>query len=259
MDVRSYEEVYLSSETLPESAIAIVCNTLLALVAIGFMSLRATISRSETDPKFHIYCVHWYGVICPTSNFSTLPSLGFCIVSVFFQIQALRSIVSVASGLHGSGVSEIVAARAIDSVQDQYRGWRTAQFMGSVAASVLCTSQIVTRMIVMRAKASKRQHPRSCEQREPPIHHIHRRNVVLDSFLPFTMVAVAGILLRGRVYDNVLPAAGQLERTLLPASDLNHLTHVIWNHSSALGSQLILFQILSGRTWLSNPVSLCVP
>ncbi|KAH6902128.1 hypothetical protein BKA70DRAFT_1521256 [Coprinopsis sp. MPI-PUGE-AT-0042] len=226
MDARSYEEVHLSSETLPESAIAIACSAVLALVAIGLMTMRATIAWN------HNRVLKWI----PTVTY--IVYIAVCTVSVGFQIRVLRSVVATASELHGSGVSEIVAARAIDVVQDQYRWWRTAEFLGSVLASVAGTILISTRMILSNSKASKRQDHLS--PGHPPISHTQKRIVVLESWLPFTLIAIAGVLLKGRMQDVVWPPVGYLEEALLPSSDLNHLMHVLWAHSLALAVQVYL-------------------
>ncbi|KAH6902132.1 hypothetical protein BKA70DRAFT_674623 [Coprinopsis sp. MPI-PUGE-AT-0042] len=222
----SYQDMYNERESILDSASRIGCNHAASLVGVAFLISRATITWNHTH----------YSRWIPSAAYMLY--LGVCIASTFFQVDALRRLSRAASDLwdQNGSVSIWDAVEVTDPLQKSFKWWRKAEFMGSVAVSVISALMIAGPRLWSLWRL-----------REP---HGYRMVISLESgvVLGGVVIGAIGVFLKSRERDeNPIPFPGGFE----PTPDVTYLMHAIWISTLAISSQSILFQLVS-RTTLSS-------
>ncbi|KAH6902133.1 hypothetical protein BKA70DRAFT_1435294 [Coprinopsis sp. MPI-PUGE-AT-0042] len=115
----------------------------------------------------------------------------------------------------------------------------------SVVVSIVTTVMISARLVLME-KQMKRLALRSGTFRSV----LPYRQVIallLESAVPFTLVGVAGAIITGLI--NARNSEYSRAVSVFP------FIMVLWTNALALGPQVIIFRIISGTKWSSNPTT----
>ncbi|KAH6869102.1 hypothetical protein BKA70DRAFT_1491424 [Coprinopsis sp. MPI-PUGE-AT-0042] len=226
IDSKSYHELSNAVGTANEGAFLVSSKVLLALVGNGFMAWRATTIWNVN--RF----VKWM------ASAAYLFYTGVCILSVAFQVHALRSLEASAPVIDfEQGYSWSLGDSPINPMlQGIFRQWRAVEFSASVGFNAILAVLICARFI----STTKSQGPRTRRWAALFEPVTYRRWIIalLNSALPFTLLGIAGLLSRGQINSENYGAYTGI--------DINNLMHTLWNQVLALGTQVMLFRILSG-------------
>ncbi|KAH6869099.1 hypothetical protein BKA70DRAFT_1578872 [Coprinopsis sp. MPI-PUGE-AT-0042] len=228
IDSRSYHDLFNAVGTANECAALIGCKGLLALVGNGFMAWRAVTIWSASPSVKRL----------ASAAFTCY--IGICVLSVAFQVHALRSLAAAAPVLdfdhsHRWSLGDSPINPMLQAI---FRRWRVVEFATSVGFNAILAASIYARLISMAKSQEPR--PRSATASfEFPVTCRRLSIALLDSALPFSLLGIAGLLSRGHIYASENFATS-------PMIDITDLTHTLWNQVLALGTQVMLFRILSG-------------
>ncbi|KAH6902158.1 hypothetical protein BKA70DRAFT_1568004 [Coprinopsis sp. MPI-PUGE-AT-0042] len=224
----SYHDLSNAVGTANECAALIGGKGLLALVGNGFMVWRAaTIWNANLSVK-QLASAAFTGYV------------GVCIFSVAFQVHALRSLAAAAPliDFNQSYGWSLGDSPINPMLQGIFRQWRVVEFAASVGFNAILSALTCARLI-STMKSQEPRSGRSAASFEFPVTCRRLSIALLDSALPFALLGIAGLLSRGHIYASENFATS-------PMIDITDLTHTLWNQLLALGTQVMLFRILSG-------------
>ncbi|KAH6902130.1 hypothetical protein BKA70DRAFT_1307328 [Coprinopsis sp. MPI-PUGE-AT-0042] len=234
IDARSYQEVLGCRGTARQSTVAAGLNSAVTLIGVTFMVWRAT--SIWHDNRLLSYM----------ARLGFILHIGVTAISFWYQVEALTRVARVAlAEVHSENLETVlVEENVVAPIQKVYHWWRTAELLASVGASVLSSVLIIMRLALNKEIAGDRGSLR------------RGLHLLIESSLPFTLLGVAEVFSRRRISEInfLLPGHSILMSYASPYA--NHFMQVLWTNGSVLGPQLILFRILLGKTWTSNPIPL---
>ncbi|KAH6880291.1 hypothetical protein BKA70DRAFT_1447337 [Coprinopsis sp. MPI-PUGE-AT-0042] len=219
-----------------ESAMTWGCTAALALLGDAFLVWRATIIWS------HKRMLKWVPSVVLAIYF------GISATSWVFKMRTFKHKLSVffeASYREELSPEQIYRIRL---AQAAFQRWYIADFTVSVGVSVVTTTMICIRVLLMKRTIERLTGKGEGFQSSMPYSRVI--TPLLESALPFTLVGVAAA-----ISTAISTAHSGRDKV---ASDVYLVMLVIWYNSLALGPQLIIFRILSGKTWTSNPTTMVV-
>ncbi|KAH6902148.1 hypothetical protein BKA70DRAFT_1435306 [Coprinopsis sp. MPI-PUGE-AT-0042] len=219
-----------------EHVLSYGCTTALSLAGDAFLAWRATVIWNHHRG---LRCVPGvvYGLYC-----------GVCVASLLSKARALKgeSVLNPSSQLKvGTNPDTMLKVdQAIGHVQAVYRVWRTVDFAMSVGVNIVTTAMITARLLLMERNMHRITSRSPTFKAGLPYRQIIA--LLLESALPFTAIGVVAAVLSG-VND---PSDDTGSRKAVHAFPV---MMALWTNSLALSPQLIIFRIISGTTWTSNP------
>ncbi|KAH6869087.1 hypothetical protein BKA70DRAFT_1242585 [Coprinopsis sp. MPI-PUGE-AT-0042] len=134
-------------------------------------------------------------------------------------------------------------AATFEPFQAAYQWWRAADYGGSVAVSLVATALIGVHVYLEQGVTGS---------------VMGATTILVETGFPSTLIGFAGFFLSGAVDDGSgldPPLREAWISSYNRALSINCLMHNTWTNTLALGCQIILFQVLSNATWVSNPKS----
>ncbi|KAH6902121.1 hypothetical protein BKA70DRAFT_1567982 [Coprinopsis sp. MPI-PUGE-AT-0042] len=215
-----------------EAALSFGCTVVLALVGDAFLVWRATIIWS------HDHRVRWI----PAAVY--LLYLSVCIVSSVFKVVSFQDYPT----LKSPALTIVLDADGITQDQQLRRStiqaWRIADFATSVLVSAVTTTMICIRLVLMKKEMKRVEE--ACSQFKSAIPYRRVITLLVESALPFNVVGAVGAISMASIGH---------DSSLTRAVILSTVMTVVWINCLALGPQLIIFRIISGVTWTSNPTT----
>ncbi|KAH6902183.1 hypothetical protein BKA70DRAFT_1229226 [Coprinopsis sp. MPI-PUGE-AT-0042] len=231
MDAKSFTSSAMF-KTAIESKIASACKITIELVGGAFMIWRASIAWS------HNRILRWI----PSAVYGAY--FGLCVTSIYFQIKSLNRVAEATLVLPSTVQDNLTLdAATFEPFQVAYQWWRAADYGGSVAVSLVATAFIGVRVYLVQGATGS---------------VMGATTILVETGFPSTLIGFAGLFLSGAADDGgrLDPSLREVWRsTYSRALSINCLMHNTWTNTLALGCQVILFQVLSDATWVSNPKS----
>ncbi|KAH6869104.1 hypothetical protein BKA70DRAFT_1491427, partial [Coprinopsis sp. MPI-PUGE-AT-0042] len=159
-------------------------------------------------------------------------SFAVCIASFLSKLRALCHMRDAPGG-----------AADLRRAHISYQSWRIADFSMSVVVSIVTTTMIGARLVLMQRKMERLSEQTGGTFRSTlPYQQIFA--LILESALPFTLVGVVTAICAGTidVRNNTYRWSVHAFPFLM----------VLWTNALSLGPQLIIFRVISETTWTSN-------
>ncbi|KAH6869084.1 hypothetical protein BKA70DRAFT_378108 [Coprinopsis sp. MPI-PUGE-AT-0042] len=221
-----------------EQAISFVCTATLSLVGDAFLAWRATVIWGH------------HPVLKPIPAAVYIINLGVCVASTLFKFRAVQVHAIAVEGMlpllergRFDWDDEKHFFEVTQGAQMIHQAWRITDFSSSVMVNIVTTTLIGTRILIMRKRMKRLAKTSAVFTSTLPYGYLTA--LLLESSLPFTLLGIAGAILTG-LLD---PASN----TYNPAMHAFPIVIVLWTNALALGPQLIIYRIVSGTTWTSNP------
>ncbi|KAH6902120.1 hypothetical protein BKA70DRAFT_1307306 [Coprinopsis sp. MPI-PUGE-AT-0042] len=213
-----------------EAALSFGCTTVLALVGDAVLVWRATIIWS------HDHRVRWIPIAV------YLLYLGVCIISSVFKSLSFQGYPPLKSLEFMTGSDIEVLTQDQQLRRSTIQAWRITDFAMSVVVSVVTTTMICIRLLLMKKKIDRIG--KGCSQLMSTLPYSRLITFLVESSLPFNVVgAIGAISMAGIGHESSLTWGLAFSTVMM----------VLWINCLALGPQVIIFRILSGTTWTSNP------
>ncbi|KAH6880272.1 hypothetical protein BKA70DRAFT_1575876 [Coprinopsis sp. MPI-PUGE-AT-0042] len=225
--------------SLWETGISFGCTTALTLVGDAFLVWRATVVWS------HRPILKWFPILLYICSFAV------SMASSFFQWRSLHVILANSASTStplGPGQQENMAnsnPHHIAHVRATYQFWRVADFSMSVAVSVVTTTLIIARLLLLQRRLKNLSVNSVALRSTLPYRQIIA--LVLESALPFTLVGVIGAIATAFIDPEGIRNKWAL--------DSFPILLVLWTNALALGPQFIALRIICGTAWTSNPTT----
>ncbi|KAH6902194.1 hypothetical protein BKA70DRAFT_1307434 [Coprinopsis sp. MPI-PUGE-AT-0042] len=218
-----------------ETAISFGCTTALSLVGDAFLVWRATVVWS------HKPILRWFPIILYACSF------GISLASAVVQMGTLHAIIAesaTATAQESRGWDDMTNndPHCISRVQETYQFWRASDFIMSVAVSVVTTTLIIARLLLLQRRVKNLAGNSAALRSTLPYRQIIA--LLLESALPFTLVGVAGAIATA-----FIDPEGKRNKWAMDASPI---LLVLWTNALALGPQFIALRIICGTAWTAN-------
>ncbi|KAH6902122.1 hypothetical protein BKA70DRAFT_1435283 [Coprinopsis sp. MPI-PUGE-AT-0042] len=215
-----------------EATLSFGCTTVLALVGDAVLVWRATIIWS------HDHSVRWIPIAV------YLLYLGVCILSSVFKWRSFQGYPSLKSHEVTTCENGGLITQDYQHRRSAIQAWRIADFAISVLVSVVTTTMISIRLLLMKKEMNRIE--KECSQFKSTLPYRRVITLLVESALPFNLVGAIGAIAMGSI--------GHGSCLTWPLA-VSSVLMVLWINCLALGPQLIIFRILSGTTWTSNPTT----
>ncbi|KAH6902145.1 hypothetical protein BKA70DRAFT_1229192 [Coprinopsis sp. MPI-PUGE-AT-0042] len=243
-------------ESKAEYVVSFGCTAAMSLLGDAFLVWRATVIWNHHRVLRWVPCLAFlvYCAICVTSLSIKASALEGDIVSkpgVRSYKELYKAWFQDPQSFNENEIRRI--NQAIVRVRAVFRTWRTIDFSMSVGVNILTTGMITVRLLLMERNMNRISAHSATFRAGLPYKQII--TWLLESALPFTIISVVAAVLSG-VNDPTDESGTRKAVHAFP------IMMVLWTNAlinntqcmhQALGPQIIIFRIISGTTWTSNP------
>ncbi|KAH6902150.1 hypothetical protein BKA70DRAFT_1405165 [Coprinopsis sp. MPI-PUGE-AT-0042] len=220
------------------SAVAVGCRAALGLAGNAFMVWRAITIWDDRR------CLQWFLRLVYTFYF------GVCVVAVFLHISSLEDFIVLMGDLRYYWFLPKDRLSHVIHVKAMYQTWWMVELGGSVGVSALATVLISGRLLLERRRSGHLRKMLVRFKSNLTREDVGTTAIALESGLPAILIGLSAVVSRGSHGPQKSPGSADYPPKL---TYIDYMLHSIWIAGLALGCQVILYRILSGRAWTSRP------